>query len=142
MTAILRQDNTEKYIVHLYVLRFNVSSIKKIKKQCKSYVIMMKTAIYETMILGITYNEKLLYFNARTKSPLLKIPTVPRYLVKLSGIFEDKIFPNEQTIAHQKLQKPYIAINRRPTKVITTIPDQTSVHWDSTIQRTVTIPLK
>ena len=40
---------------------------------------------------------------------------------------------NEHTIAEQKLQKPQISVNRRPTKAITTMPDQTSVHWDNTI---------
>ena len=56
----------------------------------------------------------------------------------LTGIFEDENFPNEQNIAQKKL----IDINRRPTKVITNVHDQTSVHWDSTIQSTVTIPRK
>ena len=32
LTAIVRRDNTKKYIVLLYVLHFNVSSIKKIEK--------------------------------------------------------------------------------------------------------------
>ena len=32
LAAIVKKDNTEKYIVPLYVLRFNVSSIKKITK--------------------------------------------------------------------------------------------------------------
>ena len=31
-TARIRKDSTEKYILFLQVLRFNVSSIKKIKK--------------------------------------------------------------------------------------------------------------
>ena len=32
LTTIGRKDNTEKYIILLYILRFNVSSIKKIEK--------------------------------------------------------------------------------------------------------------
>ena len=44
-TAIIRKDNKETYLVLLNALRFNVSNIKKIKKECKSYVTMMKIAI-------------------------------------------------------------------------------------------------
>ena len=40
------------------------------------------------------------------ESGLLKIPTVPQYWVKLTGIFKDENFPNEQIIAQQKLQNP------------------------------------
>ena len=50
--------------------------------------------------------EKLLHFDVQTKSWFLQIPTVPQYWVKLTGISKDKNFPNEQTIAQQKLQKP------------------------------------
>ena len=52
------------------------------------------------------------------QSHLLKILTVPQYWIKLTGIFENENFPNEQIIAQQKLQKAYTAVKRRPTKVI------------------------
>ena len=63
-TATVRKDNTEKYLVLLNALCFNVSRI------------------------------------------LLKIPTVSRYWVKLTGIFEGENFLNERTIPQWKLQKP------------------------------------
>ena len=54
----------------------------------------------------MTYQRKVIILQCAEKNRLLKIPTVPRYWVKLTGIFKDQNFPNEQIIAQQKLQKP------------------------------------
>ena len=70
----------------------------------------------------MAYQRKVIIL--RTNCRLFKIPTIPRYWVKLTGIFEDENFPNEQTIAQRKMQKPHIAVNRRAAKVMTAVHDQ------------------
>ena len=43
---------------------------------------------------------------------LLKIPTVPRYWVKLTGIFEDKSLSSQQNIGQKQLYRPWNDINK------------------------------
>ena len=53
LTATVRKDNTQKYLVLLNALRFNVSSIETIKKkECKSYVTTTKNCNLKNNDLG------------------------------------------------------------------------------------------
>ena len=120
MTTTTKGDTRELLLLLqlLQLLSFNIKNTARNRN--KGTLLRKKQAQCDKIWLWEWISKDwILCLKLKTKCWLLKIPTVPRYWIKLTGIFENTCFSSQQKNGQKYLYRPRNSVNKRGSEVKT-----------------------